>query len=145
MRIILKGLLMTQPTTTIGMKTTLHTTYEDAIERTKTALKAHGFGVLTEINVKETLKAKIDVDFRPYIILGACNPKLAYRALSANSEIGLMLPCNVTISQVGEGEIEVAIIDPIAMMTVVDHPDLPAIANEARELLSKTLAMVSES
>lgn len=85
------------------------------------------------------MKAKLDVDFRPYIILGACNPKLAHRALSANSEIGLMLPCNVTVSQIGEGEMEVAMIDPIAMMTVVEHPDLPAIANEARELLSKAL------
>ncbi|HRF95975.1 MAG TPA: DUF302 domain-containing protein [Aggregatilineales bacterium] len=134
---------MTQPTTTIGMKTILHTTYEDALERTKTALKANGFGVLTEINVKETLKAKIDVDFRPYIILGACNPKLAYRALTASSEIGLMLPCNVTVAQVGEGQMEVAIIDPIAMMTVVEHPDLPAIAQEAKALLQKTLDMLN--
>lgn len=130
---------MTQALTTIGMKTTLHTTYEDAIERTKMALKGQGFGVLTEIDVRATMKAKLDVDFRPYIILGACNPKLAHRALSANSEIGLMLPCNVTVSQIGEGEMEVAMIDPIAMMTVVEHPDLPAIANEARELLSKAL------
>lgn len=130
---------MTTPTT-IGMKIVLHTTYEDAIDRTKTALKAHGFGVLTEINVKDTLKAKIDVDFRPYIILGACNPHLAHRALTATSEIGLMLPCNVTVSEVGEGQMEVAIIDPIAMMTVVDHPDLPAIAQEAKTLLSAVLA-----
>lgn len=135
---------MNQTQTTIGMKTTLHTTYADAIERTKIALKGQGFGVLTEIDVKSTMKAKLDVDFRPYIILGACNPKLAYRALSANSEIGLLLPCNVTISEVGEGQVEVAMIDPIAMMTVADHPDLPTIAQEARELLTKALQTLSE-
>lgn len=135
---------MTTPTT-IGMKTILQTTYEDAIVRTKEALKANGFGVLTEIDVKSTMKAKLDVDFRPYIILGACNPKLAYRALSANSDIGLMLPCNVTVSQIADGQVEVAIIDPIAMMTVVEHPDLPAIADEARGLLAKALDMLNEA
>lgn len=135
---------MTTPTT-IGMKTILQTTYEDAIARTKEALKANGFGVLTEIDVRSTMKAKLDVDFRPYIILGACNPKLAYRALSANSDIGLMLPCNVTVSQIADGQVEVAIIDPIAMMTVVEHPDLPAIADEARGLLAKALDMLNEA
>jgi uncharacterized protein (DUF302 family) len=135
---------MTTPTT-IGMKTILQTTYEDAIVRTKEALKANGFGVLTEIDVKSTMKAKLDVDFRPYIILGACNPKLAYRALSANSDIGLMLPCNVTVSQIADGQVEVAIIDPIAMMTVVEHPDLPAIADEARGLLVKALDMLNQA
>lgn len=133
---------MTTPTT-IGMKKILHTTYEDAIARTKEALKANGFGVLTEIDVKSTLRAKLDVDFRPYIILGACNPKLAYRALSVNPDIGLMLPCNVTVSEIGDGQIEVAIIDPIAMMTVVEHPDLPAIADEAKRLLTNTLDMLN--
>lgn len=142
----LKGndLLMTTPTT-IGMKTILHTTYDDAIARTKEALKAQGFGVLTEIDVRATMKAKLDVEFRPYIILGACNPKLAYRALSANAEIGLMLPCNVTVSDIGDGQMEVAMIDPIAMMTVVEHPDLPAIATEAKALLSQALDMLNES
>ena len=135
---------MTTPTT-IGMKTILHTTYDDAIARTKEALKAQGFGVLTEIDVRATMKAKLDVEFRPYIILGACNPKLAYRALSANAEIGLMLPCNVTVSDIGNGQMEVAMIDPIAMMTVVEHPDLPAIATEAKALLSQALDMLNES
>ncbi|MDZ4670819.1 MAG: DUF302 domain-containing protein [Phototrophicales bacterium] len=134
---------MIQPTSAIGMKTILYTTYEDAIDRTKTALKANGFGILTEINIKDTFKAKIDVDFRPYMILGACNPKLAYRALSVSADIGLMLPCNVTVSQVGEGQIEVSIIDPIMMMSVVDHPDLPAIAQDAKALLQKTLDMLN--
>lgn len=135
---------MTTPTT-IGMKTMLQTTYEDAIACTKEAFKANGFGVLTEIDVKSTMKAKLDVDFRPYIILGACNPKLAYRALSANSDIGLMLPCNVTVSQIAVGQVEVAIIDPIAMMTVVQHPDLPAIADEAHGLLAKVLDMLNQA
>lgn len=131
--------------TTIGMKTILHTTYDDAIARTKEALKAQGFGVLTEIDIRATMKAKLDVEFRPYIILGACNPKLAYRALSANAEIGLMLPCNVTVSDIGNGQMEVAMIDPIAMMTVVEHPDLPAIATEAKALLAQALDMLNES
>lgn len=135
---------MTTPTT-IGMKTILHTTYDNAIARTKEALKAQGFGVLTEIDVRATMKAKLDVEFRPYIILGACNPKLAYRALSANAEIGLMLPCNVTVSDIGNGQVEVAMIDPIAMMTVVEHPDLPAIATEAKALLSQALDMLNGS
>lgn len=135
---------MTTPTT-IGMKTILHTTYDDAIARTKEALKAQGFGVLTEIDVRATMKAKLDVEFRPYIILGACNPKLAYHALSANPEIGLMLPCNVTVSDMGNGQMEVAMIDPIAMMTVVEHPDLPAIATEAKALLAQALDMLNES
>lgn len=130
---------MTAPTKNLGMSIVLKTDFENAEAQITEALKAEGFGVLTEIDVKATLKTKIDVDFRPYKILGACNPKLAHRALSANGEVGLLLPCNVTVSQVGDNEIQVSIIDPIMMMQVVEHPDLEEIANEAREKLERAI------
>src|SRR5512141_862033 len=91
----------------LGLYARLHTDWETALQRVTAALKAEGFGVLTEIDVKETFKKKLDVDFRPYKILGACNPSLAYRALSAASEVGLLLPCNVTLSQAGDDSVDV--------------------------------------
>lgn len=130
---------MTAPTKNLGMSVVLKTDFENAEAQITEALKAEGFGVLTEIDVKATLKKKIDVDFRPYKILGACNPKLAHRALSADGEVGLLLPCNVTVSQVGDNEIQVSIIDPIMMMQVVEHPDLEDIAKEAREKLERAI------
>ena len=130
---------MTAPTKNLGMSIVLKTDFENAEAQITEALKAEGFGVLTEIDVKATLKTKIDVDFRPYKILGACNPKLAHRALSADGEVGLLLPCNVTVSQVGDNEIQVSIIDPIMMMQVVEHPDLEDIAKEAREKLERAI------
>jgi uncharacterized protein (DUF302 family) len=93
--------------------------------------------VLTEIDVKETLKKKLDVDFRPYKILGACNPPLAYRALSAAPEAGLLLPCNVTVSFVEDNVTDVAIIDPLSMLGLVQHTDLEPIAEEARARLDR--------
>ena len=128
---------MANPTQKLGMSVVLNTDLAGAEAQVTEALKAEGFGVLTEIDVKATLKKKIDVDFRPYKILGACNPKLAHRALTANAEVGLLLPCNVTVSEIAEGETEVSIIDPIAMMQVADHPDLQEIAEEAREKLQR--------
>ncbi|MBZ0281586.1 MAG: DUF302 domain-containing protein [Anaerolineae bacterium] len=124
----------------IGLTTYLHTDYETALKRVTEALKAEGFGVLTEIDVKDTLKKKLDVDFRPYKILGACNPPLAHRALTAAPEVGLLLPCNVTVAQMEDGRIQVAIVDPLAMMSVVPNPTLQPIAQEAGERLNRVIA-----
>ena len=115
----------------------LNKNFDEALAQVTAALRAEGFGVLTEIDVKETLKKKIDVDFRPYKILGACNPPLAYRALSTAPEVGLLLPCNVTVSYVEENVTEVAIIDPLSMLGFVNHPDLEPVAEEARARLER--------
>ena len=113
--------------------------YEQAVERVTAALKDEGFGVLTEIDVKATLKQKIDVDFRKYIILGACNPPLAYKALSTERNIGLLLPCNVIVYEEDGGSV-VGILDPISMMDVTDNPDLDPVAQEAQERLQRVAA-----
>ncbi len=129
---------MTEQTLThIGTTVRLDSDFESAVARVTNALKAEGFGVLTEIDVKETMKKKLNVDFRPYKILGACNPPLAYRALMTAPEVGLLLPCNVTVSQVQEGQVEVGLIDPIAMLGVVPNPELESIARDARERLER--------
>jgi len=124
----------------LGLNVRLNTDFEEALTRVTAALKAEGFGVLTEIDVKETLKKKLDVDFRPYKILGACNPPLAYRALSAAPEAGLLLPCNVTVSFVEDNVTDVAIIDPLSMLGLVQHPDLEPVAEEARARLDRVAA-----
>ena len=126
----------------LGLNVRLNTTFDEAVTRVTAALKAEGFGVLTEIDVKETLKKKLDVDFRPYKILGACNPPLAYRALSAAPEVGLLLPCNVTVSYVEDNVTDVAIIDPLSMLGLVQHPDLEPIAEEARARLDRVAAVL---
>ena len=115
--------------------------YDAAVERVEAALQQEGFGILTRIDVRETLKKKIDVDFRPYVILGACNPPLAYRALSAEDTIGLMLPCNVVVAETSSGS-EVAIARPSVMMTVADADGLEAVAEEAQSRLERALANV---
>ncbi len=124
----------------LGLSVRLHTDWETALARVTAALKAEGFGVLTEIDVKETLKKKLDVDFRPYKILGACNPPLAYRALSAAPEVGLLLPCNVTVAQADDGAIDVALVDPLSMLGVLPNPDLKSVADEARARLERVAA-----
>ena len=121
----------------LGLTVRLNKNFDEALTQVTAALKAEGFGVLTEIDVKETLKKKLDVDFRPYKILGACNPPLAYRALSAAPEVGLLLPCNVTVSYVEDQVTEVAIIDPLSMLGFVQHPDLEPVAEEARARLER--------
>jgi uncharacterized protein (DUF302 family) len=121
----------------IGMKVILNMDYETALDEVTEALKAEGFGVLTEIDVKATFKQKLDAEFRPYKILGACNPALAYRALSNVPDTGMLLPCNVTVSQEGEGRSLVSIIDPLAMMGFLDDPALDEVAQEAKERLSR--------
>ncbi|MBL8160339.1 MAG: DUF302 domain-containing protein [Anaerolineae bacterium] len=135
---------MNPTSTSLGLKVELHTDFETALNRVTAALKAEGFGVLTEIDVKATLKQKLDVDFRPYKILGACNPPLAHRALSAAPDVGLLLPCNVTVAQGEEGIIEVALIDPLSMMGVISNPALDPIATEARERLERVVASLKE-
>jgi uncharacterized protein (DUF302 family) len=128
----------------LGINIYVKQDYENTLTRTVDALKVEGYGVLTEIDVKDTLKKKLGVDFLPYKILGACNPPLAYRALTAAPEIGLLLPCNVTVRQLEDGRIEVAMIDPLMMMGVINNPALKPIAEEARarlERVAQSLAM----
>ena len=104
--------------------------FDDAIEATTEALKERGFGILTEIDVTQTLKDKLDVDFRKYHILGACNPPFAYRALQIENKIGSMLPCNVIIQEFPDGRVEVAAIDPVASMQAVGNAELATIARQ---------------
>lgn len=112
--------------------------YEQAVERTKEVLKTQGFGVLTEIDVKKTMKEKLDADFQPYVILGACNPPLAHKALTAEPEIGLLLPCNVVVHQDGDGS-RVMVMDPEAALGIVHNPALEEVAREAKSRLQKAL------
>jgi uncharacterized protein (DUF302 family) len=114
---------------------TLEASFDEAIEKVTAALQANGFGVLTEIDVKATLKKKIDIDFQPYTILGACNPPFAHKALQAENKIGTMLPCNVIVQDIGGGKIEVAAVDPAASMQAIDNPALGEIAGEVRSML----------
>jgi uncharacterized protein (DUF302 family) len=109
--------------------------FEEAIEQVTEALKDKGFGVLTTIDVKATLKKKIDADFRPYTILGACNPHFAFKALQNEDKIGTMLPCNVVVQQREDGQVEVSAVDPLASMQAIENPDLESIAGEVRGLL----------
>ena len=112
--------------------------FEEAIEKVTEALKIEGFGILTEIDVKETLKKKLDVDFRPYRILGACNPPFAYKALQAEDKVGIMLPCNVIVQEKENG-VEIAAVDPVASMQAIDNPNLGEIANEIRKRLQRVI------
>ncbi len=114
---------------------TLAIAFDAAVERVKAELKKEGFGVLTEIDVRKTLKDKIGVDFRPYRILGACNPTYAYKALLAEDKIGTMLPCSVIVQELSPGKVEVAAIDPLASMAAVKNEDLGAVGLEVREKL----------
>lgn len=109
--------------------------FEGAISKVTEELKKEGFGILTEIDVKETLKKKLDVDFKKYKILGACNPPFAYQALQAEDKIGLMLPCNVIVHEIEEGKIEIVAIDPVASMQAVENPNLGKIAEQVRNKL----------
>lgn len=113
--------------------------FDTAIVKVTDALKARGFGVLTTIDVKETMKKKLDVDFRPYTILGACNPPFAHKALLAEDKIGTMLPCNVIVQEIRPGAVEVAAIDPVASMQAVENPHLAEVAATVRRLLKETV------
>ena len=120
---------------TYYMAATLQMPFDEAIERAEAALKAEGFGVLTRVDIQATLKSKIDVDFRPYTILGACNPKLAHEALQLEDKVGTMLPCNVVVQQSEDGAVEVAAIDPVASMQAIDNPALREAAMVVRDKL----------
>ena len=114
--------------------------FDAAIEKTTEALKQEGFGVLTEIDVKATLKKKLDVDFRKYRILGACNPPFAHKALQAEKHIGLMLPCNFVVQENEDGKVEVSAIDPAASMQAVSNDALASIAGEVQAKIQKVMA-----
>jgi len=118
---------------------TIDSTFDAAIAKVTEELKKEGFGVLTEIDVKATLKKKLDVDFRNYRILGACHPQFAYQALLAEPKIGTMLPCNVIVEEVGEGKIEVSAVDPLASMQAIDNPGLGPVAVEVQAKLRKVV------
>jgi len=113
--------------------------FEDAVSRATEALKAEGFGILTEIDVRETLKKKLDVDFRKYRILGACNPPFAYQALQAEDKIGTMLPCNVIVQERADGKVEISAVDPVASMRAIENPALGAVAEQVRAKLKKVI------
>ncbi|MFQ6612753.1 MAG: DUF302 domain-containing protein [Fidelibacterota bacterium] len=115
--------------------TRLSASFDEAVEKVREELSREGFGVLTEIDVQATLKKKLDVDFKKYLILGACNPPFAYKALLAEEKIGAMLPCNVIVIEHSEGEVEVAAVDPVASMQAVDNPGLAPVAEEVQAKL----------
>jgi len=121
---------------------TVSMSFDEAITRVTAALKENGFGVLTTIDVKATLKSKLDVDFRPYTILGACNPKFAHQALQSEDKIGAMLPCNVIVQQADDGRVEVSAVDPMASMQAVENPALADIAQEVQGRLKATIAQL---
>ena len=113
--------------------------FESSIEKVTESLKKEGFGVLTEIDVKKTLKKKLDVDYPKYRILGACNPPFAYKALQAEDKIGTMLPCNLVVREIGGGKTEVSAVDPVASMQSVGNIKLAEIADEVRNKLKKVI------
>jgi len=117
----------------------INESFDKTIMKVVLSLKNEGFGVLTEIDVKETLKKKLDVDFQKYMILGACNPSFAYKALKVEDKIGIMLPCNVIVQEISEGEVEIAAVDPVVSMKAVENPALLEIANQVQEKLRKVI------
>ena len=132
-----------QSNMTIGTTVQLLVDFDTALAKVVAALKTEGFGVLTEIDVKDTLKKKLDVDFRPYRILGACNPPLAYRSISAVPEVGLLLPCNVIVYQASENVVEVSLVDPLVMLGVLQNPELQEVAQEAGARLKRVAQALS--
>ena len=122
---------------TLGFCVKLNADFQTAVNRTIEALRQEGFGVLTEIDVKETMKKKLDVDLPPYKILGACNPSLAHQALTIAPEVGLLLPCNVTVRLLEDGTSEVSLVDPLVMLGVIANPRLKQVAEEARVRLAR--------
>ena len=131
--------------TTYGIRTEIKLPYEKAIESTTAALKDEGFGVLTTIDVKETLKKKLDVDFRRYVILGACNPPIAHRALQAETELGLLLPCNVVVYEADSGDSSVvAVMAPLVALGIIDNAELHQAAKEADQRLRRAMAALEK-
>ncbi|HEY9450249.1 MAG TPA: DUF302 domain-containing protein [Gemmatimonadaceae bacterium] len=135
---------MIEQTTRYGIGTTIAADYEHAVQRTREELAKEGFGVLTEIDVRATLKNKLDVDFRPYIILGACNPPLAYKALTTERDIGLLLPCNVIVYAGDEPHTSVvAAMDPVAALGLAENDAVRPLAEDVRTRLERALAAVA--
>lgn len=124
---------------TYQFSTTVDFPFADAVTITTDVLKKHGFGVLTEIDVQTTLKKKLGVDFRPYRILGACNPQMAYQALQAEDKIGTMLPCNVVVQQRVDGKVEISAVDPVASMQAIENPALIATATKVQLMLRQVI------
>ncbi len=136
---------MVEQTTRYGISTTVSLPYQEAVERTREALAEEGFGILTEIDVAATLKKKIDVDFRPYVILGACNPPLAHRALTAERDIGLLLPCNVIVyAGDEEGTSVVAAMDPRAALGLTGNAEIQPVAEEVSGILHRALEAIGK-
>ena len=121
---------------------TLDSGFDAAVARTREALQAQGFGIITEIDVTKTLKTKIGADFRPYLILGACNPKLAHEALLLEDKVGTMLPCNVVVQEVAPGKVEIAAIDPLASMRAIDNAELLDKARMVGDKLNAAVAAI---
>ena len=133
------------PTNNIGLHISVNGPYEAVVEQTIEALKTQGFGVLTEIDIKATLKKKIDVDVPQHIILGACNPGFAHKAVEAEPDISLLLPCNVTVRKTGENEFAVTAVNPVKLLSMVGREDMLPIAEEVQVKLETALAMVKGS
>ena len=123
-------------------RTLTGTDFSSAVERTRSALSDAGFGVLTEIDVKATMKKKLDVDMPDYLILGACNPKMANEAIKVEPKIGAMLPCNVILRSTGDGEVTVSAVDPVASMQAIENVQLGDVAGVVRDLLAKAVAAI---
>lgn len=121
---------------------TITAEFDRAIELVTEALKTEGFGVISEIDIQEKLKEKLNVDFRKYKILGACNPPYAYKALQKEDKIGTMLPCNVIVQEIGEGRIEIAAVDPVASMMAVENKELAGIAGDIKTKLERVIALL---
>ena len=128
-----------------AFSTVLDTSYEDAISKVTDALKEEGFGVLTEIDVKSTLKKKLNVDFRKYVILGACNPPYAHRTLQADLDVGLLLPCNVIVYETDEKKAYVSAINPVSALEVIKNEELRKLAKEVSEKLKRVIDRISKN
>ncbi len=126
-------------TATLGITTVVPWDYDQAVEQAKAALKEQGFGVLTEIDVRATMRAKLDIDFQRYVIIGACNPPLAHQALTADKSVGLMLPCNVVVYDNGDGSSTVSALNPMTAMSVVGNAGLDAMATAATAKLTAAI------